>query len=604
MKGESGASIVSALLLISLGLPLYANLIAIYIFALFALYSMFQSKQFRFKSVFVLLSAAFFSVHLFHYFDAEDAANFWFEVERKVSFAILPLMWLNLPITDYRRYFIKVSSWFSYGMSILGIVFLVYAFIRYLSVSNVDVFYYHSFVEVFEGSAIYYSLLYIISLIFLFENNKSASSFLGYVLIVWNTLLLILLSSKMFVLIAVCLHVYYFFSLKFKRTKYILLLVGFAFIGFQFLNQGENIFKRYADIDFHSVFQEKEREITPATTFDGLSLRMELLKIGRELSTENLSVLLFGNGPGDTQAKLNAKIKERNMYTGEPGQVNTGFLGYNFHNQYMQTFSEVGLTGLFALVVMLGYLLFIGIKRNNKYLLFVNLTLLLAFMSESFLSRQTGIVTFVSMNSFLILVERKAAKKNIIFSLKRVSDIVFSLMVLVFLLSWLLPILFLFIYLETGSSPIFRQERVGLNNKTFDCFKLRTMFVNNQAHSLAAQQQDHRVTVLGKYLRKYGIDELPQFFNVLRNEMSIVGPRPLMLKEEQQFNELIHGFSSRLSIKPGITGLAQAHGYKGFVEGNFDIRIRYRLDLLYAKEQSLLLDFKIIARTFLYLLKQ
>ena len=170
------------------------------------------------------------------------------------------------------------------------------------------------------------------------------------------------------------------------------------------------------------------------------------------------------------------------------------------------------------------------------------------------------------------------------------------------------PGYFLYYYLaiaiDTRSFPIFTQRRVGLNNESFDCFKLKTMFNNPEADYMAAQINDSRITTFGSYLRKYGIDELPQLFNVLLGDMSIVGPRPLMVYEENEFNKIVNGFSTRLKTKPGITGLAQAYGYKGYVNDKFDIRIRYKLDLLYSKEQSFKVDLKIISKTFLYLINQ
>lgn len=126
---------------------------------------------------------------------------------------------------------------------------------------------------------------------------------------------------------------------------------------------------------------------------------------------------------------------------------------------------------------------------------------------------------------------------------------------------------------------------------------------NSFQHQIPAQLVDTRITNFGAFLRKYALDELPQFFNVLLGSMSVVGPRPLMISDEEKFNELIPNFSSRLVMKPGITGFAQAFGYKGYVGSRVDIANRYRLDKKYSQIQSLWLDIKLIfftIKTILY----
>ena len=160
-----------------------------------------------------------------------------------------------------------------------------------------------------------------------------------------------------------------------------------------------------------------------------------------------------------------------------------------------------------------------------------------------------------------------------------------------------MPLVSIIIWLDMKHKPVFVQKRVGQNGKPFFCYKLRTMIENKEAHTLPAKVNDVRITRIGHLLRKSGIDELPQLFNVLKGDMSLVGPRPLMLHEEQMFSDLIDRFSSRLVSKPGITGLSQCNGKKGFVESIYDIRERYRIDKLYSKKQSIELDIKILMKT-------
>ena len=120
---------------------------------------------------------------------------------------------------------------------------------------------------------------------------------------------------------------------------------------------------------------------------------------------------------------------------------------------------------------------------------------------------------------------------------------------------------------------------------------------NVEADKLAAQLNDQRITLCGKFFRKYGIDELPQIFNVLKGEMSLVGPRPLMINDEKHFNQMIPDFSTRLKMKPGITGLSQSKGYKGLVRNESDINRRYILDKFYGDNFTLKFDFIIMFNT-------
>jgi len=179
---------------------------------------------------------------------------------------------------------------------------------------------------------------------------------------------------------------------------------------------------------------------------------------------------------------------------------------------------------------------------------------------------------------------------------KRAFDIVFSLIVITLLLSWLLPLLSFFIKLESKGPALFRQRRHGLNNQLFECWKFRTMRINKEADAIQATKGDHRVTRIGAFLRKTSIDELPQFINVFLGDMSVVGPRPHPIKLNEQYQPSIEKFWQRHAVKPGVTGLAQAKGFRG--ETDFAAMSgRVKLDRFYVKNWSLLLDVKIILLT-------
>lgn len=180
---------------------------------------------------------------------------------------------------------------------------------------------------------------------------------------------------------------------------------------------------------------------------------------------------------------------------------------------------------------------------------------------------------------------------------KRAFDIIFSLFVIVGFLSWLTPILAFCIKMESKGPVFFRQKRNGLNYHEFNCFKFRSMTVNEIADLEQVSKNDPRITKLGRIIRKTSIDELPQFFNVLLGDMSVVGPRPHMVSHTEMYARRVDKFMVRHFIKPGITGLAQTNGYRGEVENEQDIIYRVKYDIFYLENWSLLLDLKIIFLT-------
>ena len=181
--------------------------------------------------------------------------------------------------------------------------------------------------------------------------------------------------------------------------------------------------------------------------------------------------------------------------------------------------------------------------------------------------------------------------------LKRTFDVVFSLFVIVFLLSWITPIIALIIKIESRGPVFFKQTRNGIKFREFTCYKFRSMIENNDADIQQATKNDKRVTKIGKILRKTSLDELPQFFNVLIGNMSVVGPRPHMIKENERYSKSVDKFMVRHFVKPGITGLAQVKGFRGEVETDEDIINRVKYDIYYLENWSLILDLNIVFLT-------
>ena len=181
--------------------------------------------------------------------------------------------------------------------------------------------------------------------------------------------------------------------------------------------------------------------------------------------------------------------------------------------------------------------------------------------------------------------------------IKRTFDVFFSLTICVFFLSWILPIIWLFVKINSKDPFFFRQIRDGVNGKQFYCYKIRSMKVNKDSDKIHATKDDFRITKIGAFLRKTSLDELPQFYNVLKGEMSVIGPRPHMKIHTEKYLKEIDNYLIRNSVKPGITGLAQISGYRGEVKKKSDIENRVRLDLFYIENWSFFLDIKIIFQT-------
>lgn len=205
----------------------------------------------------------------------------------------------------------------------------------------------------------------------------------------------------------------------------------------------------------------------------------------------------------------------------------------------------------------------------------------------------------------VLSIKKKALDMALNRWMKRLFDVFFSLLIIILILSWLTPILWIVVRLDSKGPLFYKHIRYGINYQKFKCFKFRSMtdkIHNNFEH---VTKQDDRVTKVGRFLRRTSIDELPQFFNVLIGNMSVVGPRPHMLSFTENYAKLTnkYNFMLRHTIKPGITGLAQIKGYRGEVNSKSDIINRVKFDNFYIENWSILLDFKIILHTIVFIYK-
>lgn len=180
---------------------------------------------------------------------------------------------------------------------------------------------------------------------------------------------------------------------------------------------------------------------------------------------------------------------------------------------------------------------------------------------------------------------------------KRLFDIVFSGLILILVFPWVWAIVAIIIKIQSPGPIFFLQERTGLDGRIFKCIKFRSMKVNDDADKIQATKDDPRKFPFGNLMRKLNIDELPQFINVFKGEMSVVGPRPHMLKHTEEYSRLISHFMARHLAKPGITGLAQVSGYRGETRYIEQMEGRVKKDIEYIENWTFMLDLKIIVKT-------
>lgn len=180
--------------------------------------------------------------------------------------------------------------------------------------------------------------------------------------------------------------------------------------------------------------------------------------------------------------------------------------------------------------------------------------------------------------------------------IKRSFDVVVSLAVLLCMLPFI-PVIAIIIKIQSPGPVFFSQARTGLNGRDFKCYKFRSMHINKDADRLQATENDPRKFAFGNFMRKSNVDELPQFFNVLRGDMSIVGPRPHMLFHTETYRQLINDYMVRHFVKPGITGWAQVTGFRGETKELWQMKGRVKRDIWYIENWSIWLDLRIIWKT-------
>ena len=196
----------------------------------------------------------------------------------------------------------------------------------------------------------------------------------------------------------------------------------------------------------------------------------------------------------------------------------------------------------------------------------------------------------------VLSIREESLEHPILRLLKRFFDLLFSSVMLVLFPLWLLPIS-LAVKVSSPGPVFFKQKRTGFKGKEFTCYKFRTMKVNKESDSVQATKGDSRVTKLGRFLRRTSLDELPQFINVFLGDMSVVGPRPHMIKHTEDYSKMIDRYMVRHMVKPGLTGWAQVNGYRGETKELWQMEKRVEYDVWYIENWNFWLDIKIIFLT-------
>lgn len=322
-----------------------------------------------------------------------------------------------------------------------------------------------------------------------------------------------------------------------------------------------------------------------------------LLKKYRSKGNNNRFVVVVGY---DQSAKNLIRLFEKKSNLGYQ------FLGFFARKQYQNkkylgnfksSFDFINTNEVDEVYCSVGSLTKEEIKEMNKFCLSIEVDMKLIPEGNEFYSK-TQKIEYYDDSLAVLDIKKLPFNSHENFYLKRIFDIFLSLLVCFFIFPWLIPILWILVKLESKGPLIFKQPREGLNGEHFICYKFRSMKINNLADKIHTTKYDNRVTKIGAFMRKTSIDELPQFFNVLKGDMSVVGPRPHLESLSIEYQKVVEDYLKRHIVKPGITGLAQVSGYRGEIEKNSDIKNRVRLDIFYIENWSFFLDLKIIIKTF------
>ncbi len=404
------------LILIAISLPLQQRLNVIFIALLFInwiLEGEFKSKYRELKTdTFFLLSSLCFLWGAFELFYSDIFSQGLYNFEKKTSIILIPLIILSKKelFNSLKRYFF---IYLSYAVSVAIIICVILAYFQYMKDGNIEDFIFHSLAGNINISAIYLSLLCLISAGYIQLNIHEPlfkSEKLKYIILFVLSAGILLLASKMHIVLYCLLSIAILFkNMKTQKPVLIALVLSFLLGIIAIVFTDNPIKTRFNDIKVERVNLLKQDRFTPDIYLDGLSLRLLWIRFGFEILNEH-KAWIKGVSPGNTKDLLDNKLKKYNFYDGITNTAETGYLRFNYHNQYIETLVDSGIIGLLLLLLILIYVIYYSHINKDWQLLYGVIIFGICFLSESILERQIGVISF-SLYFALLLAPKSEETK-------------------------------------------------------------------------------------------------------------------------------------------------------------------------------------------------
>ena len=555
----------------------------------------------------VLPFILFYVWYAIGFFYSEDKQNSFKDLETKFSLLALPILigvFTKLSKKDHQLIF----TFFIAGLVCMELTSLWHASVAYSNEAKTSAFLYHQLVALSDINAAYFSWFVLFSLTLLLFKKMPFGKFTLALLIIFQLGFLILLSSRavqfsfVFVLVPIA---FFYYREKINKLIYRASLGIFIALIALFVLQPSIVNKRFEKLQLSNAKQALLPEYDHHSyEFNDLSTRLFFWRVGIE--NIKASNIIIGVGNGDVNHIQNQRMHQlgiKNLYDEEQP---SDFLNMNLHNMYIQSLLSSGIVGFSLFLSILFCPLLIAIRSKKMILFLFQLIAILFMFHESALQTQAGTV-FYSFFAALLIGETKSTEQNkneeennpmkLSMVSKRTFDLIMAIILLLPFFFILLPICALLIKVSSKGPVFFVQKRTGMNKQVFNCYKLRTMHLNPVSDTQQAKQNDERVTKIGYFLRVMHIDEMPQLLNVLKGEMSIIGPRPHMLHHTLVYRDMLDFYDQRLKAKPGLTGLAQIKGYLGAINQPSELKRRVLNDIYYIKHSSWKLNAYILFMT-------